>query len=325
MEVDLRLEAAAQSEIIENTQKDKFIEIPEIFWDLTSKNILTTEWVDANSSKNLKEIKKKNIDFNVVGENIMKTFLILAIRDGFFHADMHPGNIQVSIAPESLGQYISLDFGIVGTLTQVDKNYLAQNFTAFFRRDYKRVAELHIESGWVPPETRVDELEAAVRTVCEPYFDRPLKEISLGLVLMRLFQTSRRFHVEIQPQLVLLQKTLLNIEGLGRQLDPDLDLWQTAKPFLEKWMIDQLGPKRFLDQLQREAPGLAQLLPALPRLLATYLEAGPQDNRAEIQQLLQAQNRTNRLLQGLIYAAIGFLVGLVAMQILWQFGIFGLV
>jgi len=202
---------------------------------------------------------------------------------------------------------------------------LAQNFTAFFRRDYKRVAELHIESGWVPPETRVDELEAAVRTVCEPYFDRPLKEISLGLVLMRLFQTSRRFHVEIQPQLVLLQKTLLNIEGLGRQLDPDLDLWQTAKPFLEKWMIDQLGPKRFLDQLQREAPGLAQLLPALPRLLATYLEAGPQDNRAEIQQLLQAQNRTNRLLQGLIYAAIGFLVGLVAMQILWQFGIFGLV
>ena len=202
---------------------------------------------------------------------------------------------------------------------------MAQNFTAFFRRDYKRVAELHIESGWVPPETRVDELEAAVRTVCEPYFDRPLKEISLGLVLMRLFQTSRRFHVEIQPQLVLLQKTLLNIEGLGRQLDPDLDLWQTAKPFLEKWMIDQLGPKRFLDQLQREAPGLAQLLPALPRLLATYLEAGPQDNRAEIQQLLQAQNRTNRLLQGLIYAAIGFLVGLVAMQILWQFGIFGLV
>jgi ubiquinone biosynthesis protein len=245
-------------------------------------------------------------------------------RDGFFHADMHPGNIMVSVEPATLGQYISLDFGIVGTLTQVDKNYLAQNFTAFFRRDYKRVAELHIESGWVPPETRVDELEAAVRTVCEPYFDRPLKEISLGLVLMRLFQTSRRFHVEIQPQLVLLQKTLLNIEGLGRQLDPDLDLWQTAKPFLEKWMLDQLGPKRFLDQLQREAPGLAQLLPALPRLLANYLSAVPADNRAEIQQLIKAQNRTNRLLQGLIYAGLGFLAGLVGMQLLWQFGIFGL-
>jgi ubiquinone biosynthesis protein len=245
-------------------------------------------------------------------------------RDGFFHADMHPGNIMVSLEPATLGQYISLDFGIVGTLTQVDKNYLAQNFTAFFRRDYKRVAELHIESGWVPPETRVDELEAAVRTVCEPYFDRPLKEISLGLVLMRLFQTSRRFHVEIQPQLVLLQKTLLNIEGLGRQLDPDLDLWQTAKPFLEKWMLDQLGPKRFLDQLQREAPGLAQLLPALPRLLANYLSAVPADNRAEIQQLIKAQNRTNRLLQGLIYAGLGFLAGLVGMQLLWQFGVFGL-
>jgi len=270
-------------------------------------------------------LREAGVNLPKLAQDGVTIFFTQVFRDGFFHADMHPGNIQVSIAPESLGQYISLDFGIVGTLTQVDKNYLAQNFTAFFRRDYKRVAELHIESGWVPPETRVDELEAAVRTVCEPYFDRPLKEISLGLVLMRLFQTSRRFHVEIQPQLVLLQKTLLNIEGLGRQLDPDLDLWQTAKPFLEKWMIDQLGPKRFLDQLQREAPGLAQLLPALPRLLATYLEAGPQDNRAEIQQLLQAQNRTNRLLQGLIYAAIGFLVGLVAMQILWQFGIFGLV
>ena len=176
----------------------------------------------------------------------------------------------------------------------------------------------------MPPETRVDELEAAVRTVCEHYFDRPLKEISLGLVLMRLFQTSRRFHVEIQPQLVLLQKTLLNIEGLGRQLDPDLDLWQTAKPFLEKWMLDQLGPKRFLDQLQREAPGLAQLLPALPRLLANYLSAVPADNRAEIQQLIKAQNRTNRLLQGLIYAGLGFLAGLVGMQLLWQFGVFGL-
>jgi len=151
----------------------------------------------------------------------------------------HPGQP----APETFGRYISLDFGIVGTLTEFDKEYLAQNFTAFFRRDYKRVAELHIESGWVPADTRVDELESAIRAVCEPYFDRPLKEISLGMVLMRLFQTSRRFHVEIQPQLVLLQKTLLNIEGLGRQLDPELDLWSTAKPFLEKWMLDQVGPK----------------------------------------------------------------------------------
>jgi ubiquinone biosynthesis protein len=162
----------------------------------------------------------------------------------------------------------------VGSLTEVDKEYLAQNFVAFFRRDYKRVAELHVESGWVPADTRIDELEAAVRAVCEPYFDRPLKEISLGMVLMRLFQTSRRFHVEIQPQLVLLQKTLLNIEGLGRQLDPDLDLWATAKPFLEQWMKDQIGPKRLWNELKAQSPRYAKLLPELPGLLHTYLQRG---------------------------------------------------
>jgi ubiquinone biosynthesis protein len=324
-ELDLVREAANAAQLRRNMQDVGLVRIPSIHWNLCHPNVMVMERMNGVPISQIDRLREAGVNLPKLAQDGVTIFFTQVFRDGFFHADMHPGNIQVSIAPESLGQYISLDFGIVGTLTQVDKNYLAQNFTAFFRRDYKRVAELHIESGWVPPETRVDELEAAVRTVCEPYFDRPLKEISLGLVLMRLFQTSRRFHVEIQPQLVLLQKTLLNIEGLGRQLDPDLDLWQTAKPFLEKWMIDQLGPKRFLDQLQREAPGLAQLLPALPRLLATYLEAGPQDNRAEIQQLLQAQNRTNRLLQGLIYAAIGFLVGLVAMQILWQFGIFGLV
>jgi len=324
-ELDLVREAANAAQLRRNMQDVGLVRIPSIHWNLCHPSVMVMERMNGVPISQIDRLREAGVNLPKLAQDGVTIFFTQVFRDGFFHADMHPGNIQVSIAPESLGQYISLDFGIVGTLTQVDKNYLAQNFTAFFRRDYKRVAELHIESGWVPPETRVDELEAAVRTVCEPYFDRPLKEISLGLVLMRLFQTSRRFHVEIQPQLVLLQKTLLNIEGLGRQLDPDLDLWQTAKPFLEKWMIDQLGPKRFLDQLQREAPGLAQLLPALPRLLATYLEAGPQDNRAEIQQLLQAQNRTNRLLQGLIYAAIGFLVGLVAMQILWQFGIFGLV
>ncbi|MDB5827591.1 MAG: 2-polyprenylphenol 6-hydroxylase, partial [Variovorax sp.] len=213
---------------------------------------------------------------------------------------MHPGNIQVSIAPGSFGRYIALDFGIVGTLTEFDKEYLAQNFIAFFRRDYKRVAELHLESGWVPATTRVDELEGAIRAVCEPHFDRPLKEISLGMLLMRLFQTSRRFHVEIQPQLVLLQKTLLNIEGLGRQLDPDLDLWHTAKPFLEKWMVDQIGPRKLFEQLKAEAPRYAKLLPQLPRLLHDYLENRPADHRRELAELLAAQKRTNRLLQGII-------------------------
>jgi ubiquinone biosynthesis protein len=243
-------------------------------------------------------------------------------RDGFFHADMHPGNIQVSIEPATFGRYISLDFGIVGTLTESDKEYLAQNFTAFFRRDYKRVAELHIESGWVPPGTRVDELEGAVRSVCEPYFDRPLKEISLGMVLMRLFQTSRRFHVEIQPQLVLLQKTLLNIEGLGRDLDPDLDLWNSAKPFLEKWMLEQVGPQKLLDQLKGEAPRYAKLIPELPRLLHDYLLQRPDGLKRELNELLVEQRRTNRLLQGLIYGGIGFALGLVAMQLIVRIRIF---
>jgi ubiquinone biosynthesis protein len=227
---------------------------------------------------------------------------------------MHPGNIQVSIDPQTFGRYISLDFGIVGTLTESDKDYLAQNFTAFFRRDYKRVAELHIESGWVPRSTRVDELEAGIRSVCEPYFDRPLKEISLGMLLMRLFQISRRFQVEIQPQLVLLQKTLLNIEGLGRQLDPDLDLWATAKPFLEQWMLGQVGPQKLLEQMTAQAPHYAKLLPELPSLLHGFLRNGRGDSDAALQSLLVEQRRTNRLLQGLIYTLVGFALGMVAMQ-----------
>jgi ubiquinone biosynthesis protein len=181
------------------------------------------------------------------------------------------------------------------------------------------VAELHIESGWVPPETRVDELEAAIRAVCEPYFDRPLKEISLGMVLMRLFQTSRRFQVEIQPQLVLLQKTLLNIEGLGRQLDPDLDLWSTARPFLERWMLDQVGPKRLWNELKAQAPRYAKLLPELPRLLHDYLQRPAGVTRRELQELLAEQRRTNRLLQSVVYGGLGFAGGLLVMQWLVRF------
>jgi ubiquinone biosynthesis protein len=233
---------------------------------------------------------------------------------------MHPGNIQVSLDPQTFGRYISLDFGIVGTLTEVDKEYLAQNFVAFFRRDYKRVAELHIESGWVPAATRVDELEAAVRAVCEPYFDRPLKEISLGLVLMRLFQTSRRFHVEIQPQLVLLQKTLLNVEGLGRDLDPDLDLWATAKPFLEQWMLKQVGPQRLWDELKAQAPRYAKILPDLPLMLHTYLQQGgtdPQTHRL-LEHMLAEQRRTRQFLRAVVYVLAGFALGSLGMQLVWR-------
>jgi ubiquinone biosynthesis protein len=254
-------------------------------------------------------LRQAGVDIPKLARDGVTIFFTQVFRDGFFHADMHPGNIQVSLAPETFGRYISLDFGIVGTLTEFDKEYLAQNFTAFFRRDYKRVAELHIESGWVPPDTRVDELEASIRAVCEPYFDRPLKEISLGLVLMRLFQTSRRFNVEIQPQLVLLQKTLLNIEGLGRQLDPELDLWSTAKPFLERWMDQQIGPAKLWAQIKAEAPQYAKLLPMLPRLLQGYLQQRSPDVQRELADLRQAQGRTHRLLQSAILVVLGFALG----------------
>ena len=251
----------------------------------------------------------------------MTIFFTQVFRDGFFHADMHPGNIQVSLAPATFGRYIALDFGIVGTLTEFDKEYLAQNFIAFFRRDYKRVAELHIESGWVPPNTRVDELEGAIRAVCEPHFDRPLKDISLGQVLLRLFQTSRRFNVEIQPQLVLLQKTLLNVEGLGRQLDPELDLWNTAKPFLERWMNDQVGWRGLVARLKNEAPRYVQLLPELPRLVHQALQPKPATEQKMLEALLIEQRRTNRLLQAIVYAGIGFLIGVIVVQWVLHLGV----
>ncbi len=227
-----------------------------------------------------------------------KYFFTQVFTDGFFHADMHPGNIYVSDDPETLGRYIALDFGIVGSLSEFDKNYLAQNFLAFFQRDYRRVAQLHIESGWVPAHTREEDLEGAVRAVCEPYFDRPLSEISLGQVLLRLFQTSRRFNVEIQPQLVLLQKTLLNVEGMGRELDPSLDLWKTAKPYLEKWMHERIGLVGLKKRLDKEAGQWAQILPQIPRLVYSNLnrpDTGPGLN-LELERLRRAYQQTNRLL-----------------------------
>jgi ubiquinone biosynthesis protein len=269
------------------------------------------------------KLRDAGVDIKKLARDGVTIFFTQVFRDGFFHADMHPGNIQVSLAPESFGRYIALDFGIIGTLTEFDKDYLAQNFMAFFHRDYKRVAELHIESGWVPPSTRVDELEGAVRTVCEPYFDRPLKEISLGQVLLRLFQISRRFKVEIQPQLVLLQKTLLNVEGLGRQLDPDLDLWTSAKPFLERWMHEQIGWRGLVARLKREAPRYAKLIPELPRLVHENLQHGANDIRADLAHMLAEHRKTNRMLSGMVWAGLGFVLGLVAAQVLMRMHILG--
>ncbi len=315
-ELDLVREAANAAQLRRNMAGLDLVLIPEILWDFCHPEVMVMQRMHGVPISQIDRLRDAGVDTRQLARDGVTIFFTQVFRDGFFHADMHPGNIQVSLDAATFGRYISLDFGIIGTLTEHDKEYLAQNFTAFFRRDYKRVAELHIESGWVPPGTRVDELEAAVRTVCEPYFDRPLKELSLGMVLMRLFQTSRRFQVEIQPQLVLLQKTLLNIEGLGRQLDPDLDLWNTAKPFLEKWMVEQIGPQRLIEELKAQAPRYAKVLPDLPRLLHDYLRQRPSDHRRDLQELLVEQRRTNRLLQAIIYGGIGFALGLVAMQII---------
>jgi ubiquinone biosynthesis protein len=313
-ELDLVREASSAAQLRRNMEGLDLVLIPEMFWDYCATEVIVMERMKGVPISQVERLRAAGVDIPKLARDGVTIFFTQVFRDGFFHADMHPGNIQVSIDPATFGRYISLDFGIVGTLTESDKEYLAQNFTAFFRRDYKRVAELHIESGWVPAATRVDELESAIRSVCEPYFDRPLKEISLGMVLMRLFQTSRRFQVEIQPQLVLLQKTLLNIEGLGRQLDPELDLWATAKPFLEKWMIDQLGPKKLWTELRNEAPRYAKLLPELPRLLFNFLQNSQSGSGRALDELLAEQKRTNRLLQALVYGGVGFVLGLLAMQ-----------
>ena len=315
-ELDLVREAANAAQLRRNMQGLDLVMIPEMVWELCTQGVIVMERMKGVPISHVQRLRDAGVDIPKLARDGVTIFFTQVFRDGFFHADMHPGNIQVSVEPQTFGRYISLDFGIVGTLTEFDKEYLAQNFIAFFRRDYKRVAELHVESGWVPPATRVDELEGAIRAVCEPHFDRPLKDISLGQVLLRLFQTSRRFNVEIQPQLVLLQKTLLNVEGLGRDLDPELDLWNTAKPFLERWMKEQVGWEGLMLRLQREAPRYVHLLPELPRLLHAALQppASQSQQHRLLEALLLEQRRTNRWIQAVVYVVIGFIVGLFAMQ-----------
>ena len=311
-ELDLMREAANGSQLRRNFADSKLLAVPEMYWEYCSNSVIVMERMHGIPISHIDRLVAAGIDMQKLSRDGVEIFFTQVFRDGFFHADMHPGNVLVSIDPATFGRYIALDFGIVGTLTDYDKDYLSQNFLAFFQRDYKRVAEAHIESGWAPKETRVDELEAAVRACCEPIFDRPLKDISFGQVLLRLFQTSRRFNVEVQPQLVLLQKTLLNIEGLGRQLDPDLDLWKTAKPYLEKWMNEQVGWRGMLERLKAEAPRYSKLLPQLPRLAHQALTqvARPKDENTELlRQLVLAQQRTNRLLGYLVYVGGGLIAG----------------
>jgi len=322
-ELDLMREAANASQLRRNFADSTLLLVPEMYWDYCSSSVIVMERMHGIPVSQIDRLEAAGVDLKKLSSDGVEIFFTQVFRDGFFHADMHPGNILVSVEPESFGRYIALDFGIVGTLNDFDKDYLSQNFLAFFRRDYKRVAEAHIESGWAPKETRVDELESAVRATCEPIFDRPLKDISFGQVLLRLFQTSRRFNVEVQPQLVLLQKTLLNIEGLGRQLDPELDLWKTAKPYLENWMAEQVGLKGMWQRVKAEAPRFAHVFPQLPRLLHRALERHgeqPQDDAELIKVLIAEQQRTNRLLSLVVYfgGAFGLGVALFALYSRWH-------
>ena len=312
-ELDLMREAANGSQLRRNFADSDLLIVPEMYWDYCSPSVIVMERMRGIPISQTDKLKEAGVDLGKLSRDGVTIFFTQIFRDGFFHADMHPGNILVSTEPATLGRYIALDFGIVGTLNDYDKDYLSQNFLAFFRRDYKRVAEAHIESGWAPKETRVDELEAAVRACCEPIFDRPLKDISFGQVLLRLFQTSRRFNVEVQPQLVLLQKTLLNIEGLGRQLDPDLDLWKTAKPYLERWMSEQVGWRGLIDKLRAEAPRYSHIFPQLPRLAHQALSRVAEGSHQEqlLATLLAEQKATNRLLKGMLTIVLGFAIGVI--------------
>ena len=308
-ELDLMREAANCSQLRRNFDGSTLLLVPEVHWDWCTSSVMVMERMHGIRISETEALVAAGVDLKALSRAGVEIFFTQVFRDGFFHADMHPGNIFVATEGEKHGRYIALDFGIVGTLTDVDKNYLAQNFLAFFRRDYKRVAQAHIEAGWAPADTRVDEFEAAIRAVCEPIFDRPLHEISFGKVLLRLFQTSRRFNVEIQPQLVMLQKTLLNIEGLGRQLDPNLDLWQTAKPFLERWMSEQLGLRGLKKTLELEAPNWSRTLPQIPRLVHQALSRPPAaDLSPLLAEIAAGQRRQNALLAAIVVLLAGILI-----------------
>jgi ubiquinone biosynthesis protein len=306
-ELDLIREASNAAELKRNFKGSSRLYVPEVYWSWARRNVMVMERIYGTPIGNIDELREQGIDMKQLAENGVDIFYTQVFRHNFFHADMHPGNIFVS--PE--GQYIAVDFGIMGTLSPDDKRYLAENFIAFFNRDYRRVAELHLESGWVPADTRVDEFEAAIRSVCEPNFNKPLKDISFGHVLLRLFQTARRFNMVVQPQLVLLQKTLLNIEGLGRQLYPDLDLWQTAKPFLETWMKEQVGPRAFLSRLRTNFPSWSEKLPEIPVLMHDVLQKAKngtleiQYKSDELQQIReQLKQQTRRTVHAIIGGAL---------------------
>jgi ubiquinone biosynthesis protein len=318
-ELDLVREASNASAIRSNFKDSHMLYIPEVHWPLTRRKVMVMERIQGIPIGDIEALKAAGADFKALAAHGVEIFFTQVFRDNFFHADMHPGNIFVQIPDK----YLAVDFGIVGSLSDSDQRYLAENFLAFFNHDYRRVAQMHIESGWVPPTTRIEEFEAAIRSVCEPIFEKPLKEISFGLLLLRLFQTARRFDMVVQPQLVLLQKTLLNIEGLGRQLYPDLDLWQTAKPFLENWFKQRMGPAAKVKELFGKWPEITEKMPQIPELVFHALQSHAQLQQ-QIQQhhreMLQLQQRMQRNHRQTLWA-IALSTLAVSTGIVWNSGI----
>ena len=313
-ELDLMRESSNASKLRSNFENSAIIYVPKIYWLHTRRDVMVMEEVTGIPIRDIEAMRKAGIDMRRLAHNGVEIFFTQAFRDGFFHADMHPGNIFVG--PD--GQYRAVDFGIMGTLSDRDKRYLGENFLAFFNRDYRRVAEAHLRAGWVPPGTRTDEFEGAIRAVCEPIFARPISEISFARLIVSLFQTARRFNMPIQPQLVLLQKTLFNIEGLGRQLYPGLDLWDTAKPYLERWMHDQVGPAALIRGVRRELPRLAPMIPELPTIGFELLRQARdrdfmvQTHSEELRQLRLEMRRRHRQLLGTLVGCAILLAGVVS-------------
>ncbi len=294
-ELDLNREAGNAIQLKRNFNQgrdsDKVLYVPNIYSEYCSKNVMVMERIYGIGVGEVETLQAKNVDMKLLAERGVEVFFAQVFRDSFFHADMHPGNVFVDATTPADPTWIAIDFGIVGTLNREDKRYLAENFVAFFNRDYRKVAQLHVDSGWVPSDTCVDEFEFAIRTVCEPIFNKPLSEISFGQVLVNLFNTARRFNMEVQPQLVLLQKTLLYIEGLGRQLYPALDLWQTAKPILENWVKAQMGVKAVFKKIKDNLPFWNEKLPEIPDLVYDYLKTNREAQRRQLMTLKQIQRQ----------------------------------
>lgn len=270
-ELDLMREGANASQLKRNFSNSTLLQVPKIYWEYSKNTVLVMERVYGIPIYQVSELKQQGFNLKKLAEVCVEVFFTQVFRDCFFHADMHPGNLRVASNNPMQPSLIAMDFGIMGSLNPDDQRYLAENFLALFKRDYRRVAELHLKSGWIPPHTNLVDFESSLRTVCEPMFERPIKEISIGQLLLRLFQTASEFQINIQPQLILLQKTLLNVEGLARTLYPELDLWQTAGPFLQKWMKTQVGPRAFLRKLRSESPHFLERLNDLPELLYSAL------------------------------------------------------